>query len=61
MKEVQYLSVSTEQIFDTTRINITNADDGEFILAFQNPNDQSLYKSEVITASATATQLKNAI
>ena len=34
MKEVQYLSVYTDQVFDTTRINITNADDGQFILAF---------------------------
>ena len=34
MKEVQYLSVGTDQHYDTTRINITNADDGQFILAF---------------------------
>ena len=61
MKEVQYLSVSTDQIFDTTRINITNADDGEFILAFQNPNDQSLFKSEAISASTTANELRYAI
>ena len=57
MKEVQYMSVTTDQKFDVTRINITNADDGEFILVFQNPNDQSTTKSELISASATANEL----
>ena len=61
MKEVQYLSVGTDQHYDTTRINITNADDGQFILAFQNPTDQSLYKSNPISASTTADELLYAI
>jgi hypothetical protein len=34
MKEVQYISVEADQIFESTRINITNIDSGNFIMVF---------------------------
>ena len=54
MKEIQYVSVESAQIFEVTRIKITNPDSGEFLLIFQNPTDLSSSKSEVIKADSTA-------
>jgi hypothetical protein len=34
MKEIQYISVEAEQVFESTRINITDIDDGNFIVVF---------------------------
>jgi hypothetical protein len=61
MKEVQYLSVQTDQVFELTRINITNVDNGNFLLVFQNPIDLATTKTEVMSANCTANQMKAAI
>jgi hypothetical protein len=45
MKEVQYVSVQSAQVFETTRINITNMDNGKYLLVFMNPNDLKSNKS----------------
>jgi hypothetical protein len=34
MKEIQYISVEADQVFESTRINITNIDTGNFIVVF---------------------------
>ena len=61
MKEIQYLSVYPAQVFETTRINITNMDDGEYILLLLNPNDLKTNKTLLISANATADELKGSI
>ena len=53
IREQQYLGVTTDQQFDRTRITITDMDDGEFILVFKNPNDQSSHESGSISAKTT--------
>jgi hypothetical protein len=57
MKEIQYISVQPEQTFELTRINITNVDDGKFLLLFQNPINLGVNASLSISASATADEL----
>jgi len=61
MKEIQYLSVYPAQVYETTRINITNMDDGEYILLLLNPNDLKTNKTLLISANATADELKASI
>jgi hypothetical protein len=34
MKEIQYLSVAGTQQFETTRLTVTNPDDGLYLLVF---------------------------
>jgi hypothetical protein len=61
MKEIQYVSVQAEQTYELTRINITNKDDGQFLLLFQNPNDLKVNRSLPISASASAAELLDAV
>jgi hypothetical protein len=61
MREVQYLSVYPAQVYETTRINITNMDDGEYILLLLNPNDLKTNKTAMISANATAEELKASV
>ena len=61
MKEVQYVSVKAEQKYELTKITITNADDGQFLLVFQNPNDLSMSNSNPISSTATAKDVEKAV
>jgi hypothetical protein len=61
MKEIQYVSMEAAQVFESTRITITNPDDGEYILIFQNPTDLSYTQGTAVAADASASTLENAI
>jgi len=54
MKEIQYLAVAGAQQYETTRVTVTNLDDGEYFLIFQNPGDFKFVASSEINARATA-------
>ena len=41
MKEIQYLSLESAQVYESTRITITDPDSGQYLLIFQNPSDLS--------------------
>jgi hypothetical protein len=58
MREVQYLSVEPAQVFDTTRITITNMDEGQFLLLMLNPVDLKTNRTEMISANATADEMR---
>jgi len=61
MKEIQKVYVSTSSERDTTRINITNADDGEYMLVFTNTRNNENVKSSRISAKASAKTVENAV
>ena len=61
MKEIQKVSVETARVYETTMINITAADDGEYLLVFTNPRNNQAVSSERIKANAGKGTLKNAI
>jgi len=61
MKEVQYLSVEPAQVFDTTRVTITNMDDGQFLLLLLNPVSLKTNKTALISASATADEFRQSV
>lgn len=42
IKEIQKIGVIPKQEFDTIRITVTNLDEGEYVLRFQNFNDPTL-------------------
>jgi hypothetical protein len=48
MKEVQHLAIQIENNLDTFRLNISNIDDGEFILNFRHPVTMAYTKSNPI-------------
>lgn len=48
MKEIQKVSVETARIYETTMINVTAADDGEYLLVFTNPRNNEAISSERI-------------
>jgi len=48
-------------VFDTTRITITNMDDGQYLLLMLNPNDLKTNKTSLISANATAEELKKSV
>ena len=61
MREMQKLSVETGKERETTRINITNADDGEYLLVFTNPRNNENVKSSRVSSKATVQQLQSAV
>jgi hypothetical protein len=61
MRETQYVSVESAQVYETTRITITDPDDGNYILIFQDPSDLSFHQGDAVAADASASTLKNAI
>ena len=61
MKEIQELSIHLDEVFEQTRITITNPDDQEYILVFKNPSNMNDIPSEKIPGKATATQFKDQI
>lgn len=61
MKEIQFLSVAPEQIYELTKVTIDNPDEGEYIINFQNPNDLQYYQSSKIKANAGDWEFRNAI
>jgi hypothetical protein len=46
--------MESAQVFEVTRFTITDPDDGEYILIFQNPSDLSYVSTDPIAADATA-------
>lgn len=61
IKEVQQVSMEAAQVFEVTRFTVTNPDDGEYILIYQNPSDLSYWVSDAISASASATSFQYAV
>lgn len=61
MREVQYLSVEPAQVFDTTRVTITNMDDGQFLLLLLNPISLKTNKTALIKADASAEDMRLAV
>lgn len=54
IKEVQQVSMESAQVFEVTRFTVTDPDDGQYVLIFQNPSDLSYTVSDAISASASA-------
>lgn len=61
MREIQKLTVETGKMRETTRINVTNADGGEYLLIFTNPRNNENVKSERILTTATVGQFANSV
>jgi hypothetical protein len=61
IKEVQQVSMESAQVFEVTRFTVTNPDDGEYILIYQNPSDLSYWVSDRISASASANSFRYAV
>jgi len=62
MKEVQKLTVNTEQNKDTLKLTILNPDDGKYILNFQDPDDLSKYRSsDVLKPTYSAWDVRNRV
>ena len=61
MKEVQYLSMAPEPIYEVTQIEIANIDAGNYRLVLSHPTNYTNTPTGVISANATAAELKTAI
>jgi len=53
MREVQLLGIDTENNKDTTRVTLTDLDEGEYILSFQSPKTLEYTQSAPIPAFAS--------
>jgi hypothetical protein len=61
VREIQELTISVENNKDTTRITVTNADNGEYILNFQDPVSLKYLASNKIRTNATASQFADGV
>ena len=52
--EIQTFGIEAEQIFERTRVTVTDLDDGVYILIIQNKQDLSLHSSKPMNPKMTA-------
>jgi hypothetical protein len=60
-KEVQYLAFESAQVFEKTNIVLTQFDEGEYRLQFQDPLNSTFSFSEPIKVGATTKEFKDAV
>ena len=61
MKELQYIGVLTTQQFEEFNVTVNKPDEGEYLMAFRSPTNQTLMPQTKVKANANANTFRLAI